>query len=48
MITTTAPRKRDMTGEPAFYMQPSPSLGPPWLSASLSPPPFCGMQLPDL
>ena len=27
-------------------MQPSPSLGPPWLSESSSPPPFCGMQLP--
>jgi hypothetical protein len=24
-------------------MQPSPSLGPPWLSASMSPPP-CGIQ----
>jgi hypothetical protein len=25
-------------------MQPSPSLGPPWLSLSSSPPPFWGMQ----
>lgn len=27
-------------------MSPSPSLGPPWLSPSSSPPPFCGIPPP--